>query len=252
MNQTPSAPAPTPTPIITITKETIKRLVKDVKELIKTPLTSHGIYYKHNNEDMLRGQAMIIGPSDTPYEHGYYFFEFKFPHDYPHSPPVVNYHTNDGETRFNPNLYKNGKVCLSILNTWKGDQWTGCQSISSILLALCTVLNNEPFLNEPGMTNKHLDFSRYNQVLTYKNYETAIVRMIRSSAIKERFPELYQIMVDDFILNYEKIMKVLDKNFTNTKEIIHVTTYNMSCYIDYPRVKDDLIVLYKDVNVKKE
>ena len=79
MNQTPSAPAPTPTPtptpIITITKETIKRLVKDVKELIKTPLTSHGIYYKHNNEDMLRGQAMIIGPSDTPYEHGYYFFD---------------------------------------------------------------------------------------------------------------------------------------------------------------------------------
>ena len=248
MNQTSSVP--TPEPIITISKETIKRLVKDVKELIKAPLTSHGIYYEHNKEDMLCGQAMIIGPSDTPYEQGYYFFDFKFPHDYPHSPPVVTYYTNDGVTRFNPNLYKTGKVCLSILNTWKGDQWTGCQSISSILLALCTVLNNEPFLNEPGMTNKHLDFSRYNKVLTFKNYEIAIIKMIRSVSIKERFSELHQIMVKHFIANYEKIMKLFEKNYTNINEIIHVTTYNMSCYIDYSRVKNELERLYKELNVR--
>jgi ubiquitin-protein ligase len=236
---------------ITISKDTIKRLVKDVKEMMKSPLTAHGIHYKHNNEDMLCGQAMIIGPSDTPYEQGYYFFDFKFPPDYPHSPPVVTYYTNDGVTRFNPNLYKNGKVCLSILNTWKGDQWSGCQSISSILLALCTVLNSEPFLNEPGMTKKHVDFNKYNSVLTYKNFQVAIVKMIRSDVIKERFPDLHQIMMDDFILNYEKIMKLFIKNYSSSKDIIHVTCYKMNCYIDYLDVKNELESLYGDLTSKK-
>ena len=49
---------------------------------------------------------------------------------------TLNYLTNDGKTRFNPNLYRNGKVCISLLNTWKGEQWTSCQTIESILLSL--------------------------------------------------------------------------------------------------------------------
>ena len=32
----------------------------------------------------------------------------------------LTYLTNDGNTRFHPNLYRNGKVCLSVLNTWRG------------------------------------------------------------------------------------------------------------------------------------
>ena len=83
---------------------------------------------------MLVGYALIIGPKDTPYAYGNFLFKFLFPYDYPHTPPKVTYHTNDGYTRFNPNLYKSGKVCISLLNTWKGEQWTGCQTIKSILL----------------------------------------------------------------------------------------------------------------------
>ena len=73
-----------------------------------------------------------------------FYLNLNFPTDYPHTPPTVTYYTNDGYTRFNPNLYKNGKVCISILNTWKGEQWTGCQTIRTILLSLCTLLNNNP------------------------------------------------------------------------------------------------------------
>ena len=66
--------------------------------------------------------------------------------------------TCDGATRFHPNLYRNGKVCLSILNTWKGEQWTSCQTIRSILLTLITLFHNKPLLNEPGFTEKSSDF----------------------------------------------------------------------------------------------
>ena len=105
-------------------------------------------------ENIFKGYAMIIGPSDTPYQDGFYFFEFNFPYDYPHSPPVLTFLSNGDNIRFNPNLYRNGKVCISLLNTWKGDQWTSCQSISSILLTLC-ILNENPLLNEPGITESN-------------------------------------------------------------------------------------------------
>ena len=51
---------------LVISKETISRLIKDVKEIIKNPLESHGIYYKHDEEDLLKGKALIIGPQGTP------------------------------------------------------------------------------------------------------------------------------------------------------------------------------------------
>ena len=107
-----------------ITKGTVNRLLKDVKQIILNPLTENGIYYIHDDEDMLKGYALIIGPSETPYFSGYYFFELNYPVDYPHSPPKVKYLTNGNNVRFNPNLYKCGKVCISLLNTWRGEQWT--------------------------------------------------------------------------------------------------------------------------------
>lgn len=45
----------------------------------------------------------------------------RFPTDYPNTPPrVLIMTTSSGTVRFNPNLYNSGKVCLSILGTWRG------------------------------------------------------------------------------------------------------------------------------------
>ena len=227
-----------------VKKETIKRLVKDVREIMKNPLEEHGIYYFHNETDMLKGQAMVIGPKGTPYENGYYFFELEFPADYPHSPPKVTYHTNDGMTRFNPNLYKSGKVCISVLNTWRGEQWTACQTISSILLVLCTTLNNEPLLNEPGVRKNHRDYDSYHQIITYKNFRIAIVEMLKGTMVRRQFPLFSEIIEKKFIDSYSDIMKNLD-----TSQIENITLqtslYNMTVSINYERVKEELNTLYQ-------
>ena len=227
-----------------IKKETIRRLVKDVREIIKNPLEEHGIYYFHNETDMLKGQAMVIGPKGTPYENGYYFFELDFPADYPHSPPKVTYFTNDGMTRFNPNLYKSGKVCISVLNTWRGEQWTACQTISSILLVLCTTLNNEPLLNEPGVRKNHRDYDSYHQIITYKNFRIAIVEMLKGTMVRRQFPLFSEIIEKKFIDSYSDIMKNLD-----TSQIENITLqtslYNMTVSINYERVKEELNTLYQ-------
>ena len=122
-------------------KTALKRIAADVSDIIKNPLEDNGVYYKHDEDTIVDGYALIIGPSETPYSGGIYLFHFIFPNEYPHLPPKVIFCTGDGETRFNPNFYKNGKVCLSVLNTWKGEQWSACQTIRSILLTLVTTFN---------------------------------------------------------------------------------------------------------------
>jgi ubiquitin-conjugating enzyme E2 Z len=66
--------------------------------------------------DVRHVRALIIGPPDTPYEFGFFEFAVKFTKEYPtKAPQVTATTTNGGRTRFNPNIYAGGKVCLSIL-----------------------------------------------------------------------------------------------------------------------------------------
>ena len=156
----------------------LRRLVKDVSNIIKSPLDDQGIYYSHSEDNLLEGHALIFGPEDTIYANGCYFFKFDYPTDYPFTPPKVTYLTNNGTTRFNPNLYRNGKVCISLLNTWKGEQWTSCQTISTILLTLTTLFHNKPLLNEPGITEKHQHFTQYNNIIECDNEKDKIMRQL--------------------------------------------------------------------------
>jgi ubiquitin-protein ligase len=61
-----------------INNSAIKRIAKDVKYILtnEASLSSENIYYKHDEENVFKGYALIIGNKDTPYAYGYYFFEF--------------------------------------------------------------------------------------------------------------------------------------------------------------------------------
>ncbi|OIW21173.1 hypothetical protein TanjilG_30496 [Lupinus angustifolius] len=101
--------------------------------------------------DLLR--AVIVGPYGTPYQDGLFFFDFHLPPEYPDVPPSAYYHS--GGWRINPNLYEEGKVCLSLLNTWTGrgnEIWDPkSSSILQVLVSLQgLVLNSKPYFNEAG------------------------------------------------------------------------------------------------------
>ncbi|KAL1295760.1 hypothetical protein HN51_056609 [Arachis hypogaea] len=101
--------------------------------------------------DLLR--AVIVGPYGTPYQDGLFFFDFHLPPEYPDVPPSAYYHS--GGWRINPNLYEEGKVCLSLLNTWTGrgnEVWDPkSSSILQVLVSLQgLVLNSKPYFNEAG------------------------------------------------------------------------------------------------------
>ena len=154
--------------------ECYKRIILDYNDIMKEPINN--IYYFPDEENILNGNALIIGPEGTPYQYGNYLFNFTFPIEYPYKPPIVKYLSNNGNTRFNPNFYKNGKVCLSILNTWEGEKWSACQSIRSILLTLQITMNNEPLLNEPGInySSHNQKIINYNKMITFENINFTI------------------------------------------------------------------------------
>lgn len=222
-----------------IPKDCAKRLIKDIKEIVNEPLDNHGIYYKHDDDNILRGYALIVGGEDTPYFGGYYFFQFHFTPKYPYEPPVVDYCTNDGKTRFNPNLYINKKTCLSVLNTWRGEQWSSCQTISTILLSLSTILCKNPLLNEPHITPAHRDFLNYTLAIEYENINVAICKILSKRNSEEFFKMFDMQMKNHFQKNVDKLI-----NFCSEKpqeiRIVRVGIYYMDTKINYSNLIEQL------------
>lgn len=231
-----------------IKPQTKRRLINDISNLYKNPLNDQGIFYIHDDKDILKGYSMIIGPKDTPYENGFYFFEFSFPYDYPVNPPVVKFLNLDGKTRFNPNLYRNGKVCLSILNTWQGEGWTSCQTIRSVLLTLVTVLNEKPLLNEPGIDETHKEFLLYNQIIQYQNINYSIVEILSGNTNNYIIPFI-KFAQEHIIKNKNYIMEKiqhLSLKYPNKYDLC-ISIYQMKCSINYPDLLKKFTCLLEDI-----
>tara|TARA_Y100000389_G_scaffold195039_1_gene225852 strand:+ start:56 stop:757 length:702 start_codon:yes stop_codon:yes gene_type:complete len=225
----------------------VKRILKDINDLDKNNLNSHGIYHYIYNDDIYKLKVLMIGPSDTPYEFGYYFFSLEMPKDYPFSPPKVSYCTQNGKTRFNPNLYTNGKVCLSIINTWQGPRWSSCNSISTVLLSIqALVFTSDPLHNEPGFEKeKGIRNTNYNILLTYHNFKTAIYKMILNPPLT--FEDFNSITIKYFIDNYEKIIKKIDENMDKHDKSYFLNVYNMSDKLNYIDLKKNISDLHKNI-----
>jgi ubiquitin-protein ligase len=225
-----------------ISKETIKRLVSDVKNIKKDSLESEGIYYIHDDIDILKGYAMIIGPKDTPYFGGYYLFHFSFPTNYPFSPPSLVYETNNGNIRFHPNLYINGKVCLSVLNTWEGEKWSSIQTIRSILLTLQSILTSNPLLNEPGIKENHRDIPVYNEIISYVNINTAIIDIINKKIMLPKYEVFYENIVKNFHKNKEQIILFIKQkqNTYPTTTLLKTYIYNLKQEINYTSLEEKI------------
>eukprot|EP01114_Cavostelium_apophysatum_P004651 TRINITY_DN1498_c0_g1_i1.p1 TRINITY_DN1498_c0_g1~~TRINITY_DN1498_c0_g1_i1.p1 ORF type:complete len:1151 (-),score=363.17 TRINITY_DN1498_c0_g1_i1:73-3525(-) len=181
-------------PGTTISRSKILRLAQEQGSLISSlPLNlSSSVFIRVDEEKMDLAQAMITGPSDTPYDSGCFQFDIYFPHVYPDGPPLVNLQTTGGgSVRFNPNLYNCGKVCLSLLGTWSGAEGeTWSKDTSTLLQVLVSIqsliLVPMPYFNEPGyerqMGNRVGDEQsrRYNEVIRVATVEIAMVGQLRN------------------------------------------------------------------------
>lgn len=234
---------------ILISKENISRIIKDIRDIKKNPLEEHGIYYIHDEDNILNGYAMIVGPSNTPYQYGYYFFTFTFPSNYPYSPPIVKFNKNPYNTRFHPNFYRSGKVCLSILNTWRGETWTSCQSLSTVLLTLCSVMTENPLLHEPGISIRHKDNIPFNKIISYQNFNFSLIDVLNEKNLENKFIIFKNKIIESFKKNDNEILEIIDtyKKCYSEEYTASTGIYSMNCKINYNDIYNRYLQTKKNI-----
>ena len=117
----------------------------------------HNVFVRYDDVRPDCVKALIVGPDGGPYQGGLFEFDILCGPEYPYEPPDVQIRTTgDGLINFNPNLYAEGKVCLSLLGTWhggeKGEEWLpGRSTIWHVLVCIQgMIFCDHPIGNEPG------------------------------------------------------------------------------------------------------
>ncbi|XP_071968053.1 (E3-independent) E2 ubiquitin-conjugating enzyme [Engystomops pustulosus] len=167
--------------------------VRKEMALLATSLPD-GIMVKTFEDRMDLFSAFIKGPTRTPYEDGLFLFDIQLPNIYPAVPPLFRY-LSQCSGRLNPNLYDNGKVCVSLLGTWIGkgtERWTSKSSLLQVLISIQgLILVNEPYYNEAGFDSDRGLQEGYENSRCYN--EMALIRVVQSMTQMLRRPvEVFQ------------------------------------------------------------
>ena len=124
-----------------------KRLYHEYKEYLKDPNPYYSISPDESNFSIWN--VLLFGSLGTIYE-GYIFkCIFTFPDNYPLKPPEVKFINSIQH----PNIYKDGKICISILHEGVdiyqyeniNERWSPAQSVNTILISILSLLNEPNF-----------------------------------------------------------------------------------------------------------
>eukprot|EP00128_Syssomonas_multiformis_P011728 Colp12_sorted_trinity150504_noHs@27260 len=150
----------------------LKRLMTEYKELTVNP--PEGIVAGPKSEDnFFEWEALIPGPDGTPYENALFPATLTFPKDYPLSPPQMKFTCE----MFHPNIYADGRVCISILHPpgddpvgyeHSSERWSPVQSVEKILLSVVSMLaepNDESGANVDASKMWREDRQRFNEIV---------------------------------------------------------------------------------------
>lgn len=148
----------------------LKRLQSEYKQYLKEPNNYYCItpdtinFYKWN--------ILLFGASETIFEGGIFNCEIIFPIEYPNKPPQFKFITNLPH----PNIYIDGKVCISILHEGIdiseyeniNERWNPSHSVNSILMSILSMIIAPNFQSPANVDMSKLwqnDFNTYKQLI---------------------------------------------------------------------------------------
>jgi ubiquitin-conjugating enzyme E2 R len=146
---------------------TTKLLANQLRSILNDPV--EGFTVEADEANFFEWKVWIEGPKDTCYEGGVFQLALKFPKDYPMAPPELKFVSDF----WHPNVFANGKVCMSILHPPGEDamsgelpeeRWLPTQSVTTIILSLLSLLN-DPNCASPANVDASVEWqsSRYIQ-----------------------------------------------------------------------------------------
>ena len=202
-----------------MSKDVMKRIRNEFASFNSLPIDYAAIIISRPDKDYMTAvRTLMTGPADTPYECGVFLFDTYINNNFPAGPPNVWY-LNTGGVRFNPNLYAEGKVCLSILGTWGGDRggesWHKDNShlIQIYTSILSQILIEKPYFNEPGYETYNNSSAMataedYNQNIRLYTMKHAMLDLIRNPKAYQQFED---VILAHFAMKKEKVIEVCTK-----------------------------------------
>ena len=232
------------------------RIVYDVRKYEKDReiMAIEGLYFKFNMNNITSGQVfstkysmLIVGPDDTPYEGGFYFFKAQFPDQYPFLPMKMKTMTQGENIRKHPNLYTNGKCCFSFLGTWPGPPWTACQNPCTVGMSMRSVLTKNPIINEPGWEKKDDNRTKlYEELVIYFNLRWAVVN-IMENINTPLYRDFKKDIEENFIKNYSKYLKQLESIYHHNNKTIQSPVYKFTVELKLDSLKHRLGDIYNNL-----
>ncbi|ARF09703.1 ubiquitin-conjugating enzyme E2 [Indivirus ILV1] len=201
-------------------KQMAKRLASEYAIMINgLPIFyESSVFVRVNEQDNRCVKILITGPSDTPYDSGCFIFDLFTGSNYPENTPKMLF-KNNGNVRFNPNLYNCGKVCLSLLGTWSGsasEKWNPKTStLQQLFISIQSqILVEQPYFNEPSYESTYctaagLETSR--QYNCERRWYTLTHAMYNLLINPESYPEFSDVIKKHFTLKKEYILQLCNK-----------------------------------------
>lgn len=142
---------------------TTKLLANQYRSILADPVEGFTVELL-DEASLYEWKVYIEGPKDTCYEGGVFQLQLSFPKDYPMSPPTLKFLSDF----WHPNVYNDGKVCMSILHPPGEDamsgelaeeRWLPTQSVTTIVLSLMSLLN-DPNCSSPANVDASVEWRR--------------------------------------------------------------------------------------------
>jgi len=158
-----------------MTSASAKLLQNQFKKILSEPVD--GIAVELSDDNLHEWRVYIEGPPETFYEGGIFQLAMKFPTDYPMSPPTVTFVSDF----WHPNVYTDGKVCISILHPPGVDEmsgelpeerWLPTQTVTTILLSIISLLS-APNTSSPANVDASVEWRK--SPSAYKDRVRALV-----------------------------------------------------------------------------
>eukprot|EP00808_Paulinella_micropora_P022097 g17983.t1 len=159
-------------------------LKNQLRDLTKNPVDGFSVGLE--DDDIYKWRVMMEGPENTPFEGGYFPARLSFPKEYPNKPPVMVFLTPGF---FHPNVYKDGKVCISILHEAKEDKfnkqelmeekWRPILGVEAVLVSVLSMLG-DPNLDSPANVDAAVMLKK-----DPKAYRKEILKLVRKSQDRE-------------------------------------------------------------------
>jgi ubiquitin-conjugating enzyme E2 R len=142
---------------------TTKLLQNQLKKIQTDPVEGFTVDLA-DDSNLYEWKIYVEGPKDSPYEGGIFELLMTFPNDYPMSPPTLKFVSEF----WHPNVYSDGRVCISILHPPGRDEmsgerpeerWLPTQGVTSVVLSVMSMFA-DPNFSSPANVDASVECRR--------------------------------------------------------------------------------------------